>query len=72
MSGCERNYDFGDLINCASGLNRLASLEFGKEGLQFVKQETIWSKLHPRPSGQCEPDLASFSNLETDSELWMP
>ncbi|KAL3683565.1 hypothetical protein R1sor_001587 [Riccia sorocarpa] len=22
MSGCERNYDFGDLINCASGLNK--------------------------------------------------
>ncbi|KAL3695728.1 hypothetical protein R1sor_009804 [Riccia sorocarpa] len=73
MSGCERNYDFGDLINCASGLNRLASLEFGKENLQVggkhVKQETIWSKLHPRPVGQCEPDLASFAMLESDSEV---
>ncbi|KAL3678663.1 hypothetical protein R1sor_021619 [Riccia sorocarpa] len=73
MSGCERNYDFGDLINCASGLNRLAALEFGKENLQLggkhVKQETIWSKLHPRPVGQCEPDLASFAMLESDSEV---
>ncbi|KAL3693735.1 hypothetical protein R1sor_007386 [Riccia sorocarpa] len=73
MSGCERTYDFGDLINCASGLNRLAALEFGKENLQLggkhVKQETIWSKLHPRPVGQCEPDLASFAMLETDSEV---
>ncbi|KAL3681170.1 hypothetical protein R1sor_024126 [Riccia sorocarpa] len=73
MSGCERNYDFGDLINCASGLNRLASLEFGKEWLQVggkhVKQDTIWSMLHPRPPGQYEPDLASFTNLETDSEV---
>ncbi|KAL3678331.1 hypothetical protein R1sor_021287 [Riccia sorocarpa] len=73
MSGCERNYDFGDLINCASGLNRLAALEFGKENLQLggkhVKQETIWTKLHPRPVGQCEPDLASFAMLESDSEV---
>ncbi|KAL3681242.1 hypothetical protein R1sor_024198 [Riccia sorocarpa] len=73
MSGCERNYDFGDLINCASGLNRLASLEFGKENLQLggkhVKQETIWSKLYPRHVGQCEPDLASFAMLESDYEV---
>ncbi|KAL3699054.1 hypothetical protein R1sor_017076 [Riccia sorocarpa] len=73
MSGCERNYDFGDLINCASGLNRLAALEFGKEGLQLggkhVKQETIWGKLHPRPPGVNEPDLANFSKLETDLEI---
>ncbi|KAL3685965.1 hypothetical protein R1sor_003987 [Riccia sorocarpa] len=73
MSACERNYDFDDLINCASGLNRLAALEFGKENLQLggkhMKQETIWSKLHPRSVGQCEPDLAGFAMLETDSEV---
>ncbi|KAL3693162.1 hypothetical protein R1sor_006813 [Riccia sorocarpa] len=73
MSCCERNYDFGDLINCASGLNRLAALEFGKENLQLggkhVKQETIWRKLHPRPVAQCEPDLVSFAMLESDSEV---
>ncbi|KAL3688152.1 hypothetical protein R1sor_014461 [Riccia sorocarpa] len=73
MSGCERNYDFGDLINCASGLNRLAALEFGKEGLQLggkhVKQETIWGKLHPRPPGVNELNLANFAKLETDSDI---
>ncbi|KAL3689330.1 hypothetical protein R1sor_015639 [Riccia sorocarpa] len=69
MSGCERNYDFSDLINCASGL----TLEFGKEGLQLggkhVKQETIWGKLHPLAPGQNKPDLANFSRLETNSDI---
>ncbi|KAL3681020.1 hypothetical protein R1sor_023976 [Riccia sorocarpa] len=69
MSGYERNYDFGDLINCVSGLNRLAALEFGEERLKFgwkhVKQETVWGKIHRRPPGEAEPDLASFAKLES-------
>ncbi|KAL3696467.1 hypothetical protein R1sor_010543 [Riccia sorocarpa] len=51
MSGYERNYDFADLIDCASGLNRLASMEYGEEklnmGKSHAKQQTIWGKLHP-------------------------
>ncbi|KAL3679398.1 hypothetical protein R1sor_022354 [Riccia sorocarpa] len=77
MSGCERNYDFGDLINCASGLNRLTALEFGKENLQLggkhVKQETIWSKLHPRPvDHEEELEEAFFENgsASLSSDLW--
>ncbi|KAL3694044.1 hypothetical protein R1sor_007695 [Riccia sorocarpa] len=51
MSGYERNYDFADLIDCASGLNRLAYMEYGEENIHFgrshAKQQTIWGKLHP-------------------------
>ncbi|KAL3677189.1 hypothetical protein R1sor_027137 [Riccia sorocarpa] len=53
MRGYERNYDFGDLLDCASGLNRLAALEYGEEAVKIskghVKQRTLWVKLHPLP-----------------------
>ncbi|KAL3688864.1 hypothetical protein R1sor_015173 [Riccia sorocarpa] len=69
MSGCERNYDFGDLITFATCLNRLESLEYGKEGFQLggkhAKQNTIWGKMHPMPPGVDEPNLACFTWLET-------
>ncbi|KAL3681471.1 hypothetical protein R1sor_024427 [Riccia sorocarpa] len=46
MSGYELNYDFGDLLACASGLNMIAWMEFGEENIQVghshVKQQTIW------------------------------
>ncbi|KAL3681939.1 hypothetical protein R1sor_024895 [Riccia sorocarpa] len=37
MTGYERNYDFADLIHCASGLNRLASMEYGEENISSVE-----------------------------------
>ncbi|KAL3691212.1 hypothetical protein R1sor_004863 [Riccia sorocarpa] len=74
MSGCERNYDFADLIHCASGLNRLASMEYGEEklnmGRSHAKQHTIWGKLHPLDAGESEPDLSDFSGLRTDAEFF--
>ncbi|KAL3684793.1 hypothetical protein R1sor_002815 [Riccia sorocarpa] len=73
MIGYERNYDFASLIDCASGLNRLASMEYGAENLRLgkthAKQQTIWGKLHPLVSGESEPDLADFSGLRTDDEI---
>ncbi|KAL3680514.1 hypothetical protein R1sor_023470 [Riccia sorocarpa] len=70
MSGVERNYDFGDLLDCASGLNRLTTLEYGEENLRFskvqVKQQTIWSKLHPLGPGQIASNLADFDGLQSD------
>ncbi|KAL3698403.1 hypothetical protein R1sor_012479 [Riccia sorocarpa] len=73
MSGCERNYDFADLIHCASGLNRLASMEYGEEklnmGRSHAKQQTIWGKLHPLDAGESEPDLSDFSGLRTNAEI---
>ncbi|KAL3700859.1 hypothetical protein R1sor_018881 [Riccia sorocarpa] len=37
MAGYERNYDFGDLMSCASGLNRIAWMEYGEENIQVGK-----------------------------------
>ncbi|KAL3675335.1 hypothetical protein R1sor_025283 [Riccia sorocarpa] len=65
MSGYERNYDFASLIDCASGLNRLASMEYGPENLHLgkthSKQQTIWEKLHPLLSG--EASLTSLTSV---------
>ncbi|KAL3676073.1 hypothetical protein R1sor_026021 [Riccia sorocarpa] len=73
MSGCERNYDFADLIHCASRLNRLASMEYGEEKLKIdmshARQQTIWAKLHPLDAGESEPGLSNFSGLRTNVEL---
>ncbi|KAL3696539.1 hypothetical protein R1sor_010615 [Riccia sorocarpa] len=73
MSGYERNYGFADLIDCASGLNRLASMEYGEENIHFgrshAKQQTIWGKLHPLLAGETEPDLSDFNRLQTGAEV---
>ncbi|KAL3675016.1 hypothetical protein R1sor_024964 [Riccia sorocarpa] len=73
MKGYEQNYDFGDLLDCASGLNRLAALEYGEEAVKVskghVKQRTLWAKLHPLPPDQTKPDLADFGGLETDEKI---
>ncbi|KAL3701344.1 hypothetical protein R1sor_019366 [Riccia sorocarpa] len=74
MKGYERNYDFGDLLDCASGLNRLAAFEYGEEAVKVskghVKQRTLWAKLHPLPPDQTKPDLADFGGLETDEKIY--
>ncbi|KAL2632479.1 hypothetical protein R1flu_003958 [Riccia fluitans] len=61
MRGYERNYDFGDLLDCASGLNHLALLEYSEEVVKLpkahVKQRPLWAKLHPLPPGQAKPNL---------------
>ncbi|KAL3690540.1 hypothetical protein R1sor_016849 [Riccia sorocarpa] len=73
MSGYERNYGFGDLIDCASGLNRLASMEYGEENIHFgrshAKQQTIWGKLHLLLASETEPDLSDFNRLQTGAEV---
>ncbi|KAL3678263.1 hypothetical protein R1sor_021219 [Riccia sorocarpa] len=73
MAGYERNYDFGDLMSCASGLNRIAWMEYGEENIQVgkshVKQRTIWGKLHPLHPGEAEPNLADFDGLKSDREM---
>ncbi|KAL3696556.1 hypothetical protein R1sor_010632 [Riccia sorocarpa] len=73
MSGYERNYGFANLIYCASGLNRLASMEYGEENIHFgrshAKQQTIWGKLHPLLAGETEPDLSDFNRLQTSVEV---
>ncbi|KAL3681114.1 hypothetical protein R1sor_024070 [Riccia sorocarpa] len=73
MAGYERNYDFGDLMSCASGLNQIVWMEYGEENIQVgkshVKQRTIWGKLHPLHPGEDEPNLADFDGLKTDSDM---
>ncbi|KAL3699442.1 hypothetical protein R1sor_017464 [Riccia sorocarpa] len=73
MTGYERNYDFADLINCASGLNKLASMEYGEEkvvmGRGHAKQQTIGGKLHPLSADENEPDLVDFTGPRTDDEF---
>ncbi|KAL2620985.1 hypothetical protein R1flu_001190 [Riccia fluitans] len=73
MRGYERNYDFGDLLDCASGLNRLAVLEYGKDVVKLskahVKQRPLWAKLHPLPPGHAKPDLFDFARPATDDQI---
>ncbi|KAL2609739.1 hypothetical protein R1flu_028312 [Riccia fluitans] len=73
MRGYERNYDFGDLLDCASGLNRLVVLEYGKDFVKLskahVKQRPLWTKLHPLPPGHAKPDLSDFARLATDDQI---
>ncbi|KAL2632184.1 hypothetical protein R1flu_016870 [Riccia fluitans] len=73
MRGYERNYDFGDLLDCASGLNRLAVLEYGVDVIKLskahVKQIPLWAKLHPLPPGHAKPDLSDFARLATDDQI---
>ncbi|KAL3693255.1 hypothetical protein R1sor_006906 [Riccia sorocarpa] len=73
MSGYERNYDFGDLLACASGLNRIAWMEFGEENIEVgrshAKQRTIWGKMHPLQPGEVEPNLSDFRGLQSDEEV---
>ncbi|KAL3683575.1 hypothetical protein R1sor_001597 [Riccia sorocarpa] len=68
MSGYERNYDFGDLL--ASGLNRIAWMEFGEENIEVgrshAKQRTIWGKMHPLQPGEVEPNLSDFRGLQSE------
>ncbi|KAL2622603.1 hypothetical protein R1flu_002808 [Riccia fluitans] len=73
MRRYERNYDFGDLLDCASGLNPLALLEYGKEVIKLpkahVKQRPLWAKLHPLPPGHAKPNLSDFTRLATDDQI---
>ncbi|KAL2649371.1 hypothetical protein R1flu_017499 [Riccia fluitans] len=73
LEGYEKNYDFGDLLDCASGLNRLAALEYGEEAIKLskahVKQRPLWAKLHPLPSGNAKPDLSNFARLAIDDQI---
>ncbi|KAL2612639.1 hypothetical protein R1flu_024331 [Riccia fluitans] len=73
MRGYERNYDFGDLLDCASGLNRLAVLEYGEDVVKLskahVKHRPLWAKLHPLPPGHAKADLYDFARLATDDQI---
>ncbi|KAL3689994.1 hypothetical protein R1sor_016305 [Riccia sorocarpa] len=73
MKGFERNYNFADLVSCASGLNKIGSMEYGEENIRLgrshAKQQTIWGKLHPVVARETEPDLSDFSKLCTDAEI---
>ncbi|KAL2620413.1 hypothetical protein R1flu_000618 [Riccia fluitans] len=73
MRGYARNYDFGDLLDCASGLNRLAVLEYGEDVVKLskahVKHRPLWAKLHPLPPGHAKPDLFDFARLVTDDQI---
>ncbi|KAL3690868.1 hypothetical protein R1sor_004519 [Riccia sorocarpa] len=81
MARYERNYDFRDLIACASGLNRIARMEYGEENIQVgkshVRQRTTWDKLHPLHPGEVEPNLADFEGLNrvddpSDCDVYVP
>ncbi|KAL2653470.1 hypothetical protein R1flu_021598 [Riccia fluitans] len=73
MRGYERNYDFGDLLDCVSGLNHLAALEYGKEAVKLskahVKQRPLRAKLHPLLPGHAKPDLFDFARLAIDDHI---
>ncbi|KAL3685298.1 hypothetical protein R1sor_003320 [Riccia sorocarpa] len=67
MSGYERNYDFGDLLACASGLNRIAWMEFGEENIELnmaphpgVRDQVWW-----RTPWKVEAELKLFRLTST-------
>lgn len=70
ISGHERNYDFGTLLDSAVGLNLLASLEYGTEGLKVgrshKKQEQVWGKIHPLDAGEIAPNLLDYSTVQSN------
>lgn len=71
MSGHERNYDFGSLLDSAVGINRLSCFEYGEEelrvGRSHKKQDHIWGKLHPLCAGETAPDLFDYTLVATDA-----
>ncbi|KAL2629013.1 hypothetical protein R1flu_013699 [Riccia fluitans] len=73
MKGYERNYDFEDLLDCVSGLNHLAVLEYGEDFIKLskahVKHRPLWTKLHPLPPSHVKPDLSDFARLATDDQI---
>ncbi|KAL2644062.1 hypothetical protein R1flu_011649 [Riccia fluitans] len=73
MREYEGNYDFGDLLDCVSGLNRLAVLENGEDVVKLskahVKHRPLWAKLHPLPPGHAKADLSDFARLVTDDQI---
>ncbi|KAL2650038.1 hypothetical protein R1flu_018166 [Riccia fluitans] len=73
MRRYERNYDFGDLVDCANNLDHLAALEYGEEAVKLskahLKQRTLWARLHPLPLGHAKPDLFDFARLATNDQI---
>lgn len=73
MNGMERCYDFHDLLNTANTLNRLSSVEYGENGVQFGrvhnKVENIWATLHPLLEGETPADLGDYSLIATDFDV---
>ncbi|KAL2624188.1 hypothetical protein R1flu_008433 [Riccia fluitans] len=73
MKKYERNYDFGDLVDSANGLNHLAGLEYDEEVMKLskalVKQRTLWTRLDPLPPGHAKLDLSNFVRLATNDQM---
>ena len=73
MNGMERSYDFHDLVNTANTLNRLSSMEYGENDLQFGrvhnKVENIWSNLHPLREHEAVPNLSDYSLVSIDLDV---
>lgn len=73
MQGMERAYDFHELVGCANTVNKLAAMEYRKNGLQFDrahnKQRNVWSEIHPLAPGELPADLSDYSELATDDEF---
>jgi hypothetical protein len=73
MQGMEQAYDFHELLGCANTINHLAGIEYGDNGLKFIrqhnKQKNIWGTIHPLAEGQHPIDLGDYSNICTNNDL---
>jgi hypothetical protein len=73
MQGMERAYDFHELVNCTNTLNQLSAIEYGANGLQFLrvhnKQCNFWGELHPLQEGQPPHEFGDYSKIRDDSNL---
>lgn len=69
MSGHERNYDFGTLLDSAVGLNHLAGFEFGLEGLKIgrfhKRKDHVRGKILPLGNEETPPNLGKYSLVQT-------
>ncbi|KAL2633620.1 hypothetical protein R1flu_005099 [Riccia fluitans] len=72
MRGYERNYDFGDLLDCASGLNRLAVLEYDEDVVKLskahVKQRPLWRETAPIATSHQSTSTPSTMEEDVDAK----
>lgn len=74
MKEHERNYDLSELVDCATSLNKLVTMDLtdGIHGIgkSHKKHKNIWMKIH---SSECEDpilaDFTGYNGIETNEEV---
>lgn len=74
MRGHERSYDFSELVDCATSLNRLAAMDLSSGivgvGKTHKKHKNIWMDLVPGPKeGHIPVDQTDYSGIQTNEDV---